>query len=76
MTLAWEGPAHNVVAVDEAGYESCAVSEEEGDTEGWEGPWVFRTSQEGTYHFICGVGATFTELCINYYPPLLGWWSL
>ena len=76
MTLAWEGPAHNVVAVDEAGYESCAVSEEEGDTEGWEGPWVFRTSQEGIYHFICGVGATFTELCINYYPPLLGWWSL
>ena len=67
MTLAWEGPAHNVVAVDEAGYESCAVSEEEGDTEGWEGPWVFRTSQEGIYHFICGVGgATFTELCIKY----------
>ena len=75
MTLAWEGPAHNVVAVDEAGYKSCAVAEDEGETEGWEGPWVFRTSREGTYHFICGVGGTVTSLFSLTSSPI-GWRSL
>ena len=51
----WDGPYHNVVdlGADIQAYEDCAFGEDQ--TEAVEGPWSTTLSEEGTYHYVCGV---------------------
>lgn len=52
LTFEWEGPYHNVERVDFDGYENCDGFK---NTEGVEGPYVFKAKREGKYYFVCGV---------------------
>ena len=52
LTFEWEGPYHNVERVDLDGYENCSGFK---NTEGVEGPYVFKAKREGEYYFVCGV---------------------
>ena len=52
LTFQWEGTWHNVEQVDEEGYENCSGFS---NTEGVEGPYVFKAEEEGKFYFVCGV---------------------
>merc|ERR1712227_769897 len=54
LTFEWED-GHNVERVSEEGYEDCSGFKSD---EPVPGPFDFKTSTEGTYYFVCGVGAT------------------
>merc|ERR1712012_44221 len=47
------GPWHNVEQVNAEGYENCSGFS---NTEGVEGPYVFKAKREGEFYFVCGVG--------------------
>ena len=52
LTFEWDD-GHNVERVSEEGYEDCSGFKSDEPTAG---PSVFKTSTEGTYYFVCGVG--------------------
>merc|ERR1712110_1015074 len=52
LTFEWDN-GHNVVEVNQEGYEDCSGFEFD---EPSEGNAEFQTSTAGTYYFVCGVG--------------------
>ena len=64
LTFKWEGPWHNVEQVNAEGYENCSGFS---NTEGVEGPYVFKAKREGEFYFVCGVGFISSEVQAGQY---------